>query len=194
MLTREVHEDAGFPGVLTHLSNVLVWCRAHHVSVRVAGAEFTGMADGASFATAIPREARRRNNHHLFQPFLLQVATAILSPPEIAAPSVCPISGSAHGAHAGAGDKWRPVRLLTSIAGVRQYRLSDAEFALANAQFALATAIIHGGSPVVMRTAQAFQFHLAGRDERAKHIIIFSIRYSYGSKVNVRTVVGFQDP
>ena len=39
----------------------------------------------------------------------------------------------------------------------------------------------------------AFQFGLAGRDEGAKHIIIFSVPYSFGFKVNVRTVVGVQD-
>ena len=55
--------------------------------VVVIGAGFAGMA--------VVRELRNsdadvtlvdRNNHHLFQPFLFQVATSILEPAEIAAP------------------------------------------------------------------------------------------------------------
>src|SRR6185436_16675410 len=59
---------------------------SHH-KVVVIGAGFAGMA--------VVRELRNsdaevtlvdRNNHHLFQPFLFQVATSILEPAEIATP------------------------------------------------------------------------------------------------------------
>ena len=61
--------------------------RASRLKVVVIGAGFAGIA--------IVRELRDsdvevtlvdRNNHHLFQPFLFQVATSILEPAEIATP------------------------------------------------------------------------------------------------------------
>lgn len=67
--------------------NATVASRASRRKVVVIGAGFAGMAvvdalrDSEAEITLVDR-----NNHHLFQPFLFQVATSILEPAEIATP------------------------------------------------------------------------------------------------------------
>ena len=63
--------------------------------VVIVGAGFAGLSVAKGLAgTAVEVTLVDRHNYHLFQPLLYQVATAALSPADIAAPSV-PLRGQA---------------------------------------------------------------------------------------------------
>jgi NADH dehydrogenase len=54
--------------------------------VLIVGAGFAGIAQRARLRADVEITLVDRRNHHIFQPLLYQVATAVLSPSEIAAP------------------------------------------------------------------------------------------------------------
>src|SRR6202008_1563975 len=62
-------------------------CSMSALKVVVIGAGFAGIAVARQLGNSdVEVTVVDRNNHHLFQPFLFQVATSILEPAEIATP------------------------------------------------------------------------------------------------------------
>src|SRR5260370_14278099 len=76
----EHEEPVTLPGVASTVPAVML-------GVLIVGAGFGGLqAARALHNVPVQVTVIDRNNHHLFQPLLYQVATAVLSPAEIAAP------------------------------------------------------------------------------------------------------------